>query len=709
MMRWILLLLLPAVLASPVCQEPIGNPLVDYMCHPPESFPCTGPNCFEQACFDDFNGAIIDSNHPTCIQECCCLDGDSVGDTATVSQWKCNQVGGEHNPAATDCSAVCGESPGGTSQSFTVSGLVTDTASGQPIEAAVVSYAAGSVQRATNTEGSYQLTIPEGNARRLRAAKSGCGFQELSVDVTADTQLDFQLDCSGGGCTPTGAAATKATPNQGRDTVAISWTADTCSQVQGYAIYRCVADVNGCAGELQPRGVSQQQSFVDTNVPAGTRLCYHVKAVLEDGTELDQVESTEHCVAPMSEYCMQDGPLGVACFNRNPLVTPPLPDGSGTYDPFIGSAHCTNTNQLTVVESCQAGELCTNSIGGPRCGRTDQCEQCNGPLGFFVDPLAEFNSQQCRQLAGCTLNNEGFAVNTFESCIGVTSCYDYRTEAACVQQDACAVADGPCQWEPVPGMEELGKGVCAPTTPTPGISRCRDCSDIFGFCNTELCSAMGDCYYNEQSTFGANEPIGCLGIDEMACSFYDDAQSCSAGSDVQVDVSYTGNERTGGSHQVTPSNDLLDFGRCSWTGSNCIKDSNGLVTTTSTFSQGADDCLETNPSNLLECLQDTEPPTTIMPLWSGQSVNLTRLRNTIPIVNDNVFSSGFTTYGCLAPGDGTCYPTKPFDQLFTNISTPTATLHFYSVDPAGNLERVQRLQLVVNKDSTAYLLRAVLI
>jgi hypothetical protein len=102
------------------------------------------------------------------------------------------------------------------------------------------------------------------------------------------------------------------------------------------------------------------------------------------------------------------------------------------------------------------------------------------------------------------------------------------------------------------------------------------------------------------------------------------------------------------------------------------------------------------------------PPNTTLPMAADSVIKLVDLRNMTVVARDNTYRrSELTTKFCLTFRGGVCYPDKDVGQLFTQtIGTGQYTLRYYSADPAGNLERVQSINLVIDNDGTPLLIEA---
>jgi len=738
--------LLPPAQAAAVeqaCAIPV-QPSGNYYCLSESSYSSTTPS-FETFCRQQ-GGSVVSASSSSCQQVCCC-DQSQTPEVAfwsePVSKAFCtNQPNFATHPPQADCTAGCGGTGGGTGThggSYTVSGVVyddQDPTSSARLADARIQFPAGSqiVTAFSNGQGAFTLyDVPQGTVN-FKASKYGCGEQEQSVDITGDkTGLDFHLDCSIGECQVDAVDDTTAVPVPSKDKVRVTWTVSDCPNIETYEVERCTGLVS--ADHCQQVGFTSDGTFIDTGVPAGQQLCYAVTAITSGGTEVSQsADVTENCVKPMNQHCLDGGAQQSTCFFQDTSLQP-LDTAGQQINPFTGAAHCTPDNQVALDEDCGAdGKVCYDtSQGTTGCRLPSDCDQCNGLYGWLVDLSAKVTGgDTCAQLAGCVLDNHGYAEDTFAPCAGVTSCYDYRSQAACASgttTDQCHVSRQGCRWVTPPGLDALGKGVCVPKDATEGAD-CEACSSIFSFCNETLCGDLGStCYWNTAVQEDGVEPLlpqgaagACVSKQNMACAYYDAQADCNGGTDVTVDVTYNDSSldahRTDGTNAITTrSRDALGFGTCAWVGADnqCVKDANGLRLPNPSLDKVADDCLEhplAQGASLSACFRDNEPPNTTLPFAPDSYIDAQLLRSVPPVVQDNVYTLDprTATRFCLVKRGESCYPNETFDTLLPGtIGAAPYTLYYYSVDPANNLEPVKHINLNIDRDNSIFLVSARLI
>ncbi len=760
----------PLAAAEPGCYWQVGGG--DYQCLFRSSYSGTQEfqsYCLDQAGTYLADAA----NSPYCTLKCCCeQDGTDALFDGPVAQAYCQaQASYRYLPSGTtgvaagsDCVALCGGTAGGGgTTTHAVSGTVYDDGTGPatPLAAAKVEYPVGSVLITAYTDdtGSYSLPdVAEGD-RLFKASKLGCGADQEARTIGGDTTLDFHLDCTTGGCAARAVNDTDAVPVPGKAQATVTWTASDCAGVAGYAVYRCPGDGNGaCAGDeiaigTVPAGtgtITDEAVPTDDTAAGANGFCYLVAAINASGDEIapDNTADTtgqRHCVRPMSASCV-DGTLGLdyRCVNDDTAIRPfgnPDESSDGRYGgTFTGAVRCDAENVPWADQNnvCQDGEYCYYTSpprGNPTCGSATQCDACNGLFGWFVDSAAQVLpgvTTTCARLLGCYRDNTGKADDLYTSCGAVKSCYDYHSASACAGAgDRCGVSSKGCQWVAPPELAALGKGACIPADTAE--TDCGACTDAFGFCNATLCEHVigrdTACYYNALSGATGEPAAGsCVSKKEMACRYYDTESDCVGSGPTRpaIDVTYddagsSDGNRTGGTNAVTDAGrDYFGFDRCAWfpdadgTGGYCIKEANGrLVTLPDRVQPNLDDCEEQSVGDLGKCYRDVTPPTTTLPFTANEFVDAARLRAATPVVYDAAY--GYldyrtVTWFCLAPGSGTCYPDTRLSLLLADRpGVGSYTLSYYSTDPAGNLEPVQRLPLTIEQDSDAHLIEARLV
>ncbi|MBU1703905.1 MAG: hypothetical protein KJ922_00915, partial [Nanoarchaeota archaeon] len=203
------------------------------------------------------------------------------------------------------------------------------------------------------------------------------------------------------------------------------------------------------------------------------------------------------------------------------------------------------------------------------------------------------------------------------------SCFDYKSKEACLI-DSCNAAGNftdignkGCRWHDT--FPSLGEGFCYDED-YEGTSKCSFCNEEgsifknFG-CTQEVCSMLGSCFATGE---GSCSPCPA----NPKCSDLTSEQACVAanGFTQPFEISDGGTTCLGTPIVTTSSNDACGIGKCRWTGSVCVKDSNG---------NSVDDCRNLVGPALDLCINNNKALTTKLhldtPLMnaSGKSINFT--------------------------------------------------------------------------------------
>jgi hypothetical protein len=346
------------------------------------------------------------------------------------------------------------------------------------------------------------------------------------------------------------------------------------------------------------------------------------------------------------------------------------------------------------------------------------CDYCNGLYGMFanlpalkvrIDGTTDYSFKWCNQseispLEGCYYDKTRTLFSAYKYCSNVSTCYNYKSKTACEDPDSCGGKTGPCVWNYTQRTKpELG-GICRPFDTND--QHCELCDSkeynwLSPSCTPEICKLFGKCYYIGKGTW---HNYSCSNKKLLSCADYNDSNRCIGGQQVTVDVDYGADmNRTGGTHQITPSNDELDLGKCYWwqyrSGYGlCVKDSDYIRPTS--FAVGAPgwDC----DSNDTMCNTDFDDQvTTILPRSGclaggmyGETVDINYV-----VSDDRYFSRYLKTYFCITPQGSICYPTKlGFNRTYTEPMTSSGfyDVYYYSQDPAKNLEVVNSITIEVD-------------
>ena len=298
---------------------------------------------------------------------------------------------------------------------------------------------------------------------------------------------------------------------------------------------------------------------------------------------------------------------------------------------------CDGANNITADEgNCTANTYCTMGPSGAVCIPQGQCDKCNNLFSVFgnqlfpnvagnsysynrinndsidekyvlcptlVNPDPQVAPDKVSEdLGGCYLDYTTTIFDMAYPCTNVTSCYDYKSQGACVNDyckkfitNSAGLASDKCEW--VFYSTDLYKGVCRPKDPTfRSEQNCTLCgiqsiNRIYPDCTKDTCTLFGYCFYKNNL---------CADGSTIHCSNYLTQQECT-GSDTlpgfTVDVppanAYGTNSITALSKDVP-----LNISRCRWIASGCIKDADN---------NNLDDC-KSETSQPKICERDITPP-----------------------------------------------------------------------------------------------------
>lgn len=493
----------------------------------------------------------------------------------------------------------------------------------------------------------------------------------------------------------------------------VNWSLlNACRPSVGYySLFRC----EGCTrqsdlGLFRPLDYnipSTVFNYSDRPVEGGITYCYYVMAHYMDG----RADGVSDVICPLAGHSFCINPhTREFCYDNDRYT-------------------CNTQNNLERIQDCGRGYCMPPDYGGrTRCVDQSICDYCNGLYGMFanlpelkvrIEGSTDYSFKWCNQseispLEGCYLDRTKTLFSAYKYCSNVTTCYNYKSKTTCEDPDTCIDAatgiskTGPCVWNYTQITKpELG-GICRPKKPeNTRPEQCelcdsRDFNWLSPSCTPEICKLFGDCYYIGK---GSWHNYSCSDKKLLSCSDYNDSNRCIGGQQVIVDADYDADwNRIDGTHQVTPSNDDLELGKCYWWQYRagyglCVKDSDGISPTSFATGSPGWDC----DSNDTMCLTDFDSPnTTILPRSGcgagglyGETVNLDYL------VSDDRYPAGsINTYFCIRPqGNTPCYPANlGVDGTYTETMTSSGfyEVYYYSEDPAKNLEVVKSITIEVD-------------
>lgn len=657
-----------------------------------------------------------------CHLGCCCAQPSAPNpdewnlnqNNLLMNALECSSLGNDYQyntmPPDGDCVSVCADVSGGgggpSADRHTVSGTILESDS-TPIEDATVyiPFIDSALQATSEADGGFTIAnVPEMQGF-LIATKLGCEPVSSPIIVDETTQpVELRLNCGAGACVPASNPTITATPVRGTDEARLTFTADnTCGNRLHYSVVRFEVRPDGTTASEVIGPITSDEYFDEGLLPQ-TNYCYKVAAYYE-GPGLypaSIVERDEACLTTGVAECMNNPEIEWCDNEADPSVV----------------LSCNDDNTLDESRQCASGQICGWLGDRYDCIDKPPCEQCNGLFGMLKNLVFSiFHNGVAKACDSSALENFCFEdksrtiVDTYKTCGEVNVCEDYRSLGSC-SNNPCAIQAN-CEWKEV--LDELGKGVCQSADKP---AACSTCEGVFGFCNQELCEAIGDnndgtsdCYYDGQDNGLDYTGVTsrCVHRDEMACRYYDVRNDCGT-QGVAIDVTYAGDERVAGTHSlITQSNDKFGLGLCDWqsvptdpAGGRCYKDADGI-----TQPDPDDDCIENGvfANRGHDCLRDSKAPVTqlVIPAATIGAHEVASLDFTI---TDNYYSSqelDRNTWFCLrdlTAGED-CYPTLTLGEMVAQIPDMEIGeqrpfgIKYYSIDRSGNLEAVKEEQVTI--------------
>jgi len=489
--------------------------------------------------------------------------------------------------------------------------------------------------------------------------------------------------------------------------VFLSWNpiSSSCNpSIDSYLLYRCSKQTaSDCTTKSSGFGLifpSQQpfekrNNYTDSSILYASEYCYYVRAVYALAPPNNVGESNISCIKTGNINCM-DSHTAEFCINN-------------------ARTSCDTNNNLWVRENCSLSKkycIGPDSNDKTECTNLSVCDSCNGLYGMFsnldlyvTEPKGQnYADIYCHIGSGpetyegvCFLDRTKTLFSAFDYCgnIGIT-CYDYKSKDTCLS-DPCN-KNWNCAWAALdPTYPELG-GVCHPADVVE--QRCDLCDNekynwLSPNCNPRVCPLFGKCYFLGPES---RRVVGqtCSKQSMITCNDYNNSVSCTNGTAVIVDATYTGTARTGGTHNIVKSKDKLELGKCYWvaggTSGRCYRNADNLP---DSAGLAGIDCLY----NDTYCLADfSDPITTTIPstYCSGTYPGDVKIKYT---VSDNYPTNYLSTYFCLS--QNVCYPTeKGTNGEYARQITTSGEyyLYYYSADPAKNLEKIKKDTIIIDAD-----------
>lgn len=676
-----------------------------------------------------------------CSLGCCCYNDGTAESTSPSSIWSCPEGADKRETTANaNCNDICSI----PAETVKITGQVTNDT--KPLSGATVSVPNLDKQTITDSTGTYTiLNIPKDSLQTIIASFPGCEDDNETINATEDTTLDLEVDCS---CTPnvvcesfltapcvdgiqtvtchdenncqedttdprscqgpckadnTGVTISDLQTKPRSKDVLIDWTYDSSCTGQDNivnTVYRCDASHANCLG----LGTTSETHYEDpgtNNLPL-TTYCYQIQSQFYDGSTAN---SDFECFMTGDAQCYSQSSSEFCSDNKRTT--------------------CNAQNKLVTLENCGKNKFCLGPYpptdlraGLTECVSQAACDKCNGlfEMNYYLDYLSVFfglgddrelkacsnddpESPGLIQQSICYLDRSDTSIDKYYSCGNVDGCGEYRSEQNC-KEDPC-MKNLDCQWLPIYGNEssnQLGLGICS--NGIPNDKDCQSCKNLFGGCTQSNCELIGggrgeNCYFDALLN-GLTKTKGCAGKEKIICRDYDSQDECEGGQAVEVDALYDTNKtRIAGNHHVTPSQDLLEFGKCYWDDLNqrCNRNADGLKDA---------DC--GSVSDMI-CQKDFIAPNTQLNILLSPLTYRPLFNKNVAIslsVSDNTYATNqILTFYCVVNETDNCYPNTNVlsrnGQIEETITqSGQYTIFYYSIDPAKNLEQVQEALIEVD-------------
>jgi hypothetical protein len=538
-----------------------------------------------------------------------------------------------------------------------------------------------------NTNGQCNCIGLSGCGNLILEAGEECEANMICSDASQCVNCKCgQPPCAGTNLNP----AIKAAFNPNTRSILINWSVvSPCNtDVMSYSLFRCQKNSTGaCSNKTEFSHylgrLSNERNYTDSgsNIQQLSEYCYYVKVSYWNFPE---GESAIACAQTGNSYCMNTHPPEF-CMNNARSI-------------------CDASNNIKTITGgdCNPNKFCVgpNRDGITECLNLSVCDFCNGLYGAFSNlnlavkvPEGGYSvTKYCYsgESGMCYLDRTKNLFSEFNYCGEINSCYDFKSEVACRDPlDPCNKNQG-CEWNWLDDNNHILGGICRPSVVAE--QNCELCDNnnynwLSAGCTPEACSLFGKCFYQGKSSSLINAK-SCTSQRTVSCLDYPTQQACTGGRPVVVDATYSGNVRTNGTHQLTPSQDTLGLGKCYWVGGNvqrCYRNADNNL---------AYDCrIGDRP-----CEADFSSPETKLapPPLSGLFPANVRIAYS---VTDNSPPGSINTSFCITDAGTTCYPNNlaaggVYSQTLT--SSGDYTVYYYSQDPAKNLEIVKSTPITVD-------------
>ncbi|MCK5283532.1 MAG: hypothetical protein KAK00_09080 [Nanoarchaeota archaeon] len=368
------------------------------------------------------------------------------------------------------------------------------------------------------------------------------------------------------------------------------------------------------------------------------------------------------------------------------------------YSSKLNKAYLCKDNFLSLPSpSCSEGEVCVEENNKIVCREPSECR----PEDYGASPfgLYDFMKEDCYTLSYCYWDISRTLVDKCYRCSNFMSCYDYKSETACTD-DNCKLEG--CAWKSI--IPEFGVGVCVAENEN-------NCD----WCNKAGTEGMDSSAFNSVLASCTEEKAAAISTEEFPCYYVDGmAKSCDSISclDLTECSSQTPKLYNNNSLKST-SEQPCNLGFC--------QDFNGVCRKNADANEIAD-CAQDD----LECELDHFPPeTNLIKIIDDAITRGLKISIKDETAEGTVFNpTGYMTYLCIdnfssnncanKPGIEYSLPTND-TQLNINglklsewttdnhiklLSEGKNTIYYYSQDPSKNLGIVETIPIEVHERDT---------
>ncbi|MBI3027851.1 hypothetical protein HYY70_07105, partial [Candidatus Woesearchaeota archaeon] len=486
------------------------------------------------------------------------------------------------------------------------------------------------------------------------------------------------------------------TPVKGQKKLLLSWQDECKETAVSYEVLRCKG--SDCTS-FALVGITNKNSFQDSSgdLLFDTTYTYQIKAHYNLQSAIPTIKKTAtlgniECLdrAFSDKFCIHESFYDLhktyLLSNFPEIFSTSFIDGIRTKfgDKFNKAFNCDAANKLIPDDtSCSSNQVCIVQNNQPSCVNKVKC-YCDeaGLLG----PLCTYS--QCIDKGYCFFDRSHSTLDACFNCNPSMACYDYKTEAACTN-DNCKL--GNCKWKPL--TNQLGIGACISTDKyncqwcdkkgSGLLENLRSFNEVFDLCTKEKSDLLSEgnlkCLFKDGKSKNCNEVV-CTDYGTNQCS---NTQILNDANNIIKN----------------PSSDGCGIGVCQIINNMCVKNAD---------SDNKKDC-----TNQI-CEKDYfKPNTTLLPIMRKGIVDslMIQIFDKISVNSSSILktSQDYTTFVCNEPCGAEGHPytasttsrviiisnLNAFDgnngNKLLSLNEGTNVIRYYSQDPAKNLGEVKKI------------------